>query len=72
MRENRLPGVMRGVSPCVDCKERHTACHDHCPKYKEWKAEVQKIKEAKRAYEDERNKAIEEWNRRSRWGRKTF
>lgn len=72
MSDNRLYGVMRGLPPCAQCGERHTACHDSCPKYKSWKAEAQKIKEAKKAYEEERNKTIEEWNRRCRWGRKTF
>ena len=25
------------TSPCKDCPDRHTACHGHCEKYKEWK-----------------------------------
>ncbi len=29
---------MREVAPCKDCTDRHTACHDSCEKYKEWKA----------------------------------
>ena len=72
MSDNRLHGAMRGAPPCADCTERHTACHDKCPKYKAWKAEAEKIKEARRAYEADRNQLIEEWNRRSAWGRKTF
>lgn len=71
MYGERLPGVVRGVSPCTECGERHTACHDRCEKYKAWKAEVQRIKEKKKAYEEERNLAIEETKRRSRWGRRT-
>ena len=62
----RLPNVIRGVSPCTECPERHTACHDRCPKdergefgYKTWKAEVQKVKEKKKAYD--------ELNRRKSW-----
>ena len=69
MNDKRLPGVMRGVSPCTDCTERHTACHDHCSQYKAWKAEAQKIKEAKRNYDMERAIAFREFNRRNRWGR---
>ena len=67
----RMSGVMRGVSPCIDCGERHQACHDHCPKYKAWKAEAQKIKDKKKAYLEERQQTYEEQNRRNRWGRKT-
>ena len=72
MRDNRLPGVILGVSPCTDCSERHTACHDNCPKYHEWKAELQKVKEAKKAYEQEKEDWYKEWNRRNKWRRKTF
>lgn len=25
------------TSPCKDCQDRHTACHGHCEKYKDWK-----------------------------------
>jgi hypothetical protein len=28
---------MREDSPCKDCPDRHTACHDSCDKYKAWK-----------------------------------
>lgn len=64
MRNNRLPGIVRGVSPCTDCSERHSACWDACPKYKAWKAEAQRIKEKKKAYDD--------LNRRKGWQRKIF
>lgn len=70
--EKRLPGVMRGAPPCKDCEERHTACHDKCPKYKAWKAEAERIKEAKRTYAEETYKVYEEEKRRKSWGRKTF
>ena len=62
--DKRLPGAMRGAPPCKNCEERHTACWDRCPKYKAWKAEAEKIKEAKRAYDEERFKAYEEQQRR--------
>ena len=69
MRGERLPGVMRGVSPCTECTERHIACHDNCSQYKEWKAEAQKIKAAKRNFDNERSIAYREFNRRTRWQR---
>ena len=68
MSDNRLPGVMRGSPPCKDCGERHTACHDSCPKYNAWKEEAEKIKEAKRTYAEESFKAYEEQKRRKSWG----
>lgn len=68
----RLSSVMRGVSPCANCEERHTACWDSCPKYKAWKAEAQKVKEAKKAYAIEMEETYTEYNRRSKWRRRTF
>ena len=77
--ESRLTGVMRGCPPCKDCEERHTACHDHCPKdqrgeygYKRWKADAKMINEKRRAYEENRNNFYEEQKRRNKWGIKTF
>lgn len=79
MRGARLPNIVRGVSPCANCTEKFTACHDKCPKdkrgdpndpgYKMWKADVQKIKDAKKEYEDNRNMIYEEEKRRKSWGR---
>lgn len=37
-------------SPCKDCQERHRACSDHCPKYKEWKAKRAEIEKNRRDY----------------------
>lgn len=68
----RLSSVIRGLSPCANCEERQTACWDNCPKYKAWKAEVEKVKEAKKAYVDQVQEAYTEFNRRNRWRRKTF
>lgn len=31
--------------PCKGCEERHCACSDTCPKYKEYRAELEKQKE---------------------------
>ena len=39
-------------SPCQDCPDRHTACHDHCDNYKAWKAD---LTEAKRAAQLEKD-----------------
>ena len=69
MRGERLPGVMRGVSPCTECSERHPACHGSCPKYMAWKAEAEKVKGARLAYLEERTKLYEEEKRRNRWRR---
>ena len=78
MRGERMPGVIRGVSPCTNCTEKFTACHGKCPKdqrgeygYDAWKAEVQKIKDKQKAYIDNRNMAYEEEKRRNTWLRTT-
>lgn len=34
------------VCPCKDCKERHLGCHGGCKKYAEYKAQVEKNKDA--------------------------
>lgn len=70
--ESRMLSLKRGAPPCKDCGERHTACHANCPQYQEWKADLERIKEAKRAYEEETYKIHEEEKRRKSWGRKTF
>ena len=38
-------------APCKDCQERYTACHDHCEKYKSWKANEAARKEKERLYQ---------------------
>lgn len=57
--ENMKLKTIRDKSPCKGCTERFPACGDHCPKdergergYKAWKAELERIKEKKRAYEN--------------------
>ena len=72
MSYERIAGVMRGNSPCTDCAERHTACHDKCPKYHDWKAEAEKVKQQRRSYMEERQQIYEESRRRSRWGTTHF
>lgn len=39
-----------GMSPCKGCKDRYTACADECQRYKDWKANIERIKENRRAY----------------------
>jgi hypothetical protein len=53
----KISGPTRGVSPCKDCVERHTACWGNCPKdargeygYGSWKADIQNIKDSRNAY----------------------
>lgn len=31
--------------PCQGCEERHEACHAKCPRYKEWRAELDRVNE---------------------------
>lgn len=59
----------RDDSPCRECAERFIACSDKCPKdargeygHKAWKADLQKIKDARKAY-------VEDWlqDYKSRW-----
>lgn len=76
--ECRLPGAMRGVSPCTNCGERHTACHDKCPKddrgeygYRTWKADTKKVKDTRRAYLAEKHQVYEEEKRREKWRKTT-
>ena len=58
-----MPGSVRGKSPCASCPddEKYTACHDSCKRFQEWKAKVEAVKEAKRAYD--------RLNRRKPWQR---
>lgn len=41
----------RKMPPCKDCTDRYTACHDHCNRFKEYKAIREKENEARRQYE---------------------
>ena len=40
-------------NPCKDCPSRYHGCHSKCDKYKEWKAEWDKIKEKERIRKDQ-------------------
>ena len=48
------------ISPCKGCVDRHTACHDQCAKYAQWKADQQKLKAKKKEYIQQRR---EDWLR---------
>lgn len=55
--DKRPPPITRDKSPCTDCAERFTACHDKCPKdnrgeygYKAWKDELFDIKKKRTDY----------------------
>lgn len=69
--EQRLEGTIRDPSPCKDCDERFPACSGRCPKdlrgeygYKAWKADIDKVKQAKKDYMD---KMQDDKKRRERW-----
>lgn len=42
-------GVM---SPCKDCKKRHTACHDDCEDFSEYRRKIQKVNENRREFSE--------------------
>ena len=48
------------ISPCKGCADRHTACHDQCAKYAQWKAEHQKSEAQKKEY---KKQLREDWLR---------
>jgi hypothetical protein len=33
------------TAPCKGCPDRYPGCHDHCPRYAEYKAEREAIRE---------------------------
>ena len=68
----RLPGIIRGTSPCEGCEERFAACWGKCPKdvrgergYNAWTNEIRETKAKMKEYY--------ELNRRRRqWRKKIF
>lgn len=36
-------------SPCKDCEDRDLTCHDDCPKFKRYRAKIDKANKARRA-----------------------
>lgn len=55
----------RNPGPCIDCRDRKIACSDHCDRYKAWKGEVNRIKENRRAYMNQRS-----WDAKAAFRRK--
>lgn len=62
----RLCTATRECSPCKDCTEKFTACHDRCPKdergefgYKAWKAMNEDLKQKMKEYREK----SKEWER---------
>ena len=49
--------MVKQLSPCKDCKDRHMACWDGCEKYKEWKSAFEDNKQKYDTYAttDDRN-----------------
>lgn len=55
--KKRLDYTIRDKSPCAGCTERFLACQDRCPKdlrgekgIKAWKAEIDRVKQARKDY----------------------
>ena len=46
----RIDSPIRDAPPCKGCAERYPGCHDKCGKYKEWKANLEKVNEKRRKY----------------------
>ena len=47
---SRPDQVTREMSPCKDCVDRHTACHDKCEKYKAWKSRLDEVNKRRKEY----------------------
>ena len=69
--KQRLCTAIRETSPCKDCTEKFTACHDRCPKdergefgYQAWKTMNEEMKQKKKEYYN--------LNRSKSWRRTNF
>ena len=38
---------MKIKAPCKDCEKRYPGCHSHCAAYKAFRAELDRVREAK-------------------------
>lgn len=38
------------LCPCRKCEDRYPACHSHCDRYKEWRADLDKRKKESKTY----------------------
>ena len=52
------------ISPCKDCSERSEACHDHCEKFREWKAQLEEAKARERKESENSFMGLERSRRR--------
>lgn len=73
----RPPNIIRDPSPCMDCAERFYACSDRCPKdargdfgYKAWKAKVQAVKDARKAYIDNSKMTRSDYEKEKNYGKR--
>ena len=67
-------------APCKGCADRHTACHDHCVRYAEWRLALHKMKDQYKEYKrqkyeewlrsEQRLSEVEKWRDRKKHGRK--
>lgn len=53
-------------APCKGCPDRYPACHDHCKKYGEWRAEHIEICRAMKKDSADNYLAVEGYRRRNR------
>lgn len=49
MKRFRFGLPQNGNGPCADCEERYVGCHAECERYKAWKEDREKQREAKHA-----------------------
>ena len=56
---SRPDPVTREISPCKDCVDRHTACHDKCEKYKAWRERLDEVNQRRKEYS---NKPFVQYN----------
>lgn len=55
-------------NPCKDCPDRYIACSDHCPKpdFQAWKQEQERIRAARREYDETTSYTVDQIRRSRR------
>ena len=54
-------------TPCKDCAKRELGCHDKCPDYKQFKTELEEVKQKRAdAYRFDNNPRVEKLVRAKR------
>ena len=48
---SRPDPVIREMSPCKGCTERHEACWGKCEKYKAWKSRLDEVNKKRKEYD---------------------